>query len=329
MPAYKDSKRGTWYVKFRYKEWTGNQKDITKRGFSTKREALQWERNFLLQKSGSTDMTFKDFVSVYFKNRTPYIKESTTCTKENIVETKILPYFGEKKLRDITSTDVMQWQGAILREVNPKTGRKYSKSYLKTIHNQLSALFNHAVKFYGLTENPARTTGNMGTDKEIEMKYWTKEEYLLFADEMMDCPQAYYCFEVLYWTGIRLGELLALTPKDINLKEKTLTVSKSFQHVNGKDLITSPKTPQSNRTIKMPQFLCDELDDYINMQYDLNPDDRLFPVTKTFLHNKMRKGCAALGVEKIRLHDLRHSHVSLLINLGYDVVSIAKRVGHT
>ena len=69
MPAYKDAKKNTWYVKFRYKDWTGQNKEVMKRGFATKREALQWERNFMLEKSGSLDMTFADFVQVYLRDR--------------------------------------------------------------------------------------------------------------------------------------------------------------------------------------------------------------------------------------------------------------------
>lgn len=328
MSAYKDARRGTWYAKFQYKGWDNTRKWVTKRGFATKREALQWERDFLLQKSGSVDMSFQDFVQIYLQNRTPRLKESTALMKENVIETKILPYFGEHKLRDITATDIMQWQNTMLRHTNPSTGKPYSKSYLKTLHNQLSAIFNHAVKFYGLSENPARAVGNMGSDKGIEMKFWTTEEYLRFAEEMMDDPRAYYCFEVLYWCGIRVGEMLALTLNDIDLKKRTMRISKTYQRIHGKDIVTDPKTAKSNRTIKMSAFLCDEMSDYIGMQYDLQPGDRLFPVSKSYLHHKMQDGCKRLGINKIRLHDLRHSHVSLLISQGYSAVAIADRMGH-
>ena len=328
MSAYKDEKRGTWYVKVRYTDWTNETKQITKRGFATKREALQWEREFLLEKTGSLDMTFKDFVPMYLQNRIPRLKASTCLMKANIIDTKITPYFGGKKVRDITSADVMQWQNAMLRHRDDTTGEPYSKSYLKTLHNQLSAIFNHAVKFYGLKENPARVVGNMGSDKGTEMQFWTKDEYLLFAEEMMEDPKAYYAFETLYWTGIRLGELLALEVQDIDFKKRTMRISKTYQRIHGEDVITDPKTPKSKRVIKLPAFLCDELEDYINMQYDLQLSDRLFPITKSYLHHKLRSGCEKIGAKKIRIHDLRHSHVSLLISLGYSAVAIADRMGH-
>lgn len=152
----------------------------------------------------------------------------------------------------------------------------YSRSYLKTIHNQLSAVFNHA-GYYKLKENPAAIVGNMGSEKGIQMKYWTKEQYLAFAEAIMDEPRAYYAFQVLYWCGIREGEMLALTSKDLDLEKGTLSVTKTFQHLNGRDIVTEPKTPKSNRVIQMPDFLTQELRDYIRMQYDLRPNDRLFP----------------------------------------------------
>ncbi len=328
MPAYKDPEKNTWYVKFQYKDWTGQAKWVTKRGFKGKREALKWETSFKERLSGSTDMSFADFISVYKSNRSPRIKESTLQTKENILDTKILPFFGEKRLCDISSTDVIQWQNELLKYRDPKTKKPYSASYLKTVHNQLSAIFNHAVRFYGLKENPARAAGNMGSDKDIQMNFWTKDEYLRFSETTMETPLAYYCFEVLYWCGLREGELLALTPADVDLEAGTIRINKTFQHLKGKDIVTKPKTPNSNRTIHMPDFLRLELKDYMNMCYSLMPDDRLFPVSKNFLTCQMAKGCKKAGVKKIRIHDLRHSHVSLLIDLGYSAVAIAERVGH-
>lgn len=81
--------------------------------------------------------------------------------------------------------------------------------YLKTLHNQLSPIFNHAVKYYSLSQNPVAKVGNMGKAKSKEMLFWTKAEYAKFADSMMDKPMSFYAFEMLYWCGIREGELLA------------------------------------------------------------------------------------------------------------------------
>jgi len=155
---------------------------------------------------------------------------------------------------EIQSKEIITWQNEMINHKDKK-GDTYSPVYLKTLHNQLSAIFNHAVKFYGLHVNPAVKVGNMGKAKNKEMLFWTKDEYQKFADVMMDKPVSYYAFEMLYWCGIREGELLALTLKDFDFERKTVRINKSYQRLKGKDVITTPKTPKSNRVIKMPLFL--------------------------------------------------------------------------
>lgn len=144
----------------------------------------------------------------------------------------------------------------------------------------------------------------------------------------MDKPMSYYAFEMLYWCGLREGELLALTPADFDFEKRTVTINKSFQHLNGRDLITTPKTEKSNRTITLPKFLSDEMQDYLKLLYNVGYDDRMFPVTKSYLHREMDRGSKEAGVKRIRIHDIRHSHVSYLIDLGFSATAIADRVGH-
>lgn len=207
-------------------------------------------------------------------------------------------------------------------------GNPYSPVYLKTIHNQLSAIFNYAVRFYDLRSNPAAKAGNMGKAKNGEMLFWTKDEYEKFSFAIMDKPQSFYAFEMLYWCGIREGELLALTPADFDFDRKTVSINKSYQRLNKRDVITEPKTKKSNRVVQMPNFLVDEMKEYMSMLYGLNKNDRIFEFTKSYLYKEMKRGTQASGVKKIRVHDLRHSHVSLLIEMGYSAVAIADRVGH-
>lgn len=160
------------------------------------------------------------------------------------------------------------------------------------------------------------------------MDFWTKEEYLKFAEEMMDKPVSFYAFEMLYWCGIRLGELLALTIEDFDFEHRKLRINKSYQRIKRQDIITDPKTKKSIRTIEMPEFLCEEMQEYISMLYNIKPNERIFDISKSYLHHEMDRGSKAAGVKRIRIHDLRHSHVSLLIELGFTAVAIADRVGH-
>ncbi|BCK84026.1 phage integrase [Pusillibacter faecalis] len=327
MSVYKEPKTNTWRVIYRYTDWKGERKQSQKRGFPTKREALEWERTFLQQQTADLDMTFESFIVLYTADMKGRIKENTWGMKEHIIRTKLLPYFGKRKMCDIHSKEVMAWQNEMLNHRDEK-GKPYSPVYLKTLHNQLSAVFNHAVRHYNLKINPAAQVGNMGKAKGREMLFWTKAEYLKFAEAMMDKPLSYYAFEMLYWCGVREGELLALTPADFDFEKQTVTISKSYQRIKGRDVITDPKTPKSNRVIQMPSFLCDEMADYIKSLYAVEPTDRIFTVTKSYLHREMDRGAKEAGVKRIRIHDLRHSHISLLIDMGFTALAIADRVGH-
>ena len=327
MPIYKETKTNTWRVVFRYTNWRGQRKQSQKRGFSTKKEAQQWEREQMLKVNSDIDMTFASFVETYTADMKNRVKENTWHTKEHIIRTKLLPYFGDRKMAEIVPRDIIAWQNEMLKGKD-KNGRPYSPVYLKTLHNQLSSLFNHAVKYYGLRENPASKVGNMGKAQAKEMSFWTQEEYKKFSEEIMDKPLSFYAFEMLYWCGIREGELLALTPADFDFDKQTVSITKSFQRLNGMDIITDPKTPKSKRVIKLPDFLAEEMQDYIRQLYGIEKTDRLFDVTKSYLYREMIRGAEAAGVKRIRIHDLRHSHISLLIEMGFSAVAIADRVGH-
>lgn len=328
MPVYKNEKTNKWYVKVFYKNWKNEYKWTTKRGFNTKKEAIAWEREFQMTKAGDMSMRFGEFAKLYEEDIRPRIKESTYQTKSHIIETKVIPYFGDMRMCDITARDVMHWQNEMIGHRDPKTGKKYTQSYLKTLHNQLNAILNHAVRYYGLHKNEAHAAGVMGSSKTTTMDIWSKEEYLLFSEAMMENEEGYYCFEMLYWCGIREGEALALTKKDFDFKKREVSITKTYHRLSGRDLITDPKTPKSVRNVVMPDFLCEEMQDYFRMHPEMEDDVRIFSLTKEKLYKLMNYGCEKQGVKRIRVHDLRHSHVSMLINMGFTAVDIADRVGH-
>ena len=205
MSIHKDNATGKWRVVYRYTDWTGETHQSSKRGFPTKREAQMWERELLLKKEAKLDMTFESFYEIYVEDMQNRIRDNTWGTKTNIARTKILPYFGKRKIGEIEPRDIIAWQNELLAIRQPN-GKPYSASYLQKIHSQLSAIFNHAVNFYHLPSNPAQKAGNMGKEEHREMLFWTKEEYLKFAEAMMDKPLSYYAFEMLYWCGIREGD---------------------------------------------------------------------------------------------------------------------------
>lgn len=311
-----------WEVRVTYHDIYGKKKQGHKRGFKTKREATEWGNQFLERQQNSLDMTFASFWDVYRKDMAQRLRENTMRSKDYIVELKLLPYFGRKKMMDITAADIRKWQTELLKQ-------GYSQTYLKTINNQLSAIFNYAQKYYDLPRNPAKQAGSMGKGKAEEMNYWTQEEFDNFLEAVSDKPVSKYAFLTLYWTGVRIGELLALTVDDFDYEEKTLNINKSYQRIKGKDIITEPKTEKGKRVIALPEFLVEELKEYIDKLYGIMGTDRMFQFTKSYLEHEMIRGVKVSGVKKIRLHDLRHSHASLLINkLGASPQLVADRLGH-
>lgn len=332
MAVFKDKWNGykgqSWRVSCYYTDWQGNRKRHEKRGFATKKEAQEYEREFLAGARKDINMSFDTFLNLYMKDVKPRMKANSYETKQSIIDAHIRPYFKNKSLSDISATDILQWQNELLGK-RDEQGKAYSLVYLRTIQNHITAAFNHAVKYYDLPKNPCSVNRKMGKDQTKEMLFWTKAEYMRFIEVLKDKPISYYAFQILYWTGVRCGELLALTRKDFDLENKKMTVDESLQVIKGKIVITGPKTVKSNRVIDLPQFLCDEIEDYIESLYKLKDDTRLFPITKSFLHHELDRGCKASGVKRIRLHDLRHSSCALLINLGYSPVQIGERLGHT
>ena len=323
MPAYKDEKTGKWFAKFYYTNWQGIKKQKWKRGFATKKEALGFERDFLEQQSANPDMTFQNLYEIYMEDMAARLKQSTLLTKKAVLQTHILPFFGSKPINEIKASDVRRWQAKLMSSPN-----NYSQTYLKKINTELNSIINYAKRFYDLNTNPCGKAGTIGKTKAEEMDYWTYDEYIAFREGVKDKSLSYICFEVLYWTGMREGELLALSPADIDLDNKTISINRTYQRIEGKDVFTSPKTRKSKRKIPIPDFLCQELSDYIQSRYMLDADERLFPITKSYLSHEMIRGCKNTGVKKIRIHDIRHSHASLLINQGCDALMLADKLGH-
>lgn len=327
MSVTKDKKTGKWMSQIRIEDWTGKVIHKKKRGFDTKREALQWERNFIAQSSGSTGMGFKEFTEIYLNDLEQRLKATTIENKRYLIDLKITPFFGSRILEEIKATDVRKWQNT-LTSYRDDNGNPYSQTYLKTINNQLTAIFNYAVRYYGLKENPCHKAGSMGKKNADKMSFWTPEEFNRFLEVMKDRPMSYALFMTMYYTGIREGEILALTPEDIDLEQLTIRINKNFQQVKGETLITSPKTPKSTRVITMPVELKKCLEEYMAQCYEMQPTDRLFPVYKSWVVREMLYGEKKAGLKHIRVHDLRHSHASLLIEMGFSPLLVAERLGH-
>lgn len=199
MSAYKDKTQGTWYVSFRYIDWTGKKTQKLKRGFKTKKEALNYEKEFIRKTAADMKMEMNSFIQVYFEDKKNELKENSIRNKQHMMNKHIVPYFGTRKMNEITPAEIIQWQNTIQE-------KGYSKTYERMIQNQLNALFNHAQKIYNLKENPCKKVKKMGKSDANKLEFWTKAEYGSFIAGIEPESEDYLIFEILFWTGIREGD---------------------------------------------------------------------------------------------------------------------------
>jgi integrase len=254
-----------------------------------------------------------------------------------------LPFFSEYKINNIEPIDIIRWHNDREQYIS-KNGKKLSTAYLKKMHGQLSAIFNFAIKFYNLKRNPASIAGNFVEETEEikedviqQEQWWDVNQYQVFAEAAMDNDFYYHLFETLYWNGLRIGEALALRKKDFDFANKRLYVRgnssgrKCARNEEGKLIfsksITSPKNGKS-RCIQMFDSYAEEMEDFISRLYNLQDNDIIFNVAKRTVQNHWKSIWKKTNLPYMNLHGTRHSHVSLLFSLGFNVVQIAQRLGH-
>lgn len=329
MPAYKytlkDGKTIRWRAKFYVTDWTGTRKQICKRGFKTQREAKEYERLYLDQQNNTSNILFSSLVENYIEDMSHRLKPTTMENKQFIIKSKLLPYFGKMRVCDIDTLKIRKWQNELI-SYRDEEGNPFSQTYLKTVNNQLSAIMNYAVSHYRLSYNPCRAAGSMGKSNAEEMKIWTQAQYEQFS-KCIQKSSLKLAFDVLFYTGMRSGELLALTPADI-LPSKRIDINKNYAKVRGEELFLEPKTPKAKRCISIPDFLYDDILEYISKLYGIEEGDRIFYFSKYALEQEIKRIAIKTGLPPIRVHDLRHSHASMLIDMGVSPLEIAERLGH-
>lgn len=327
MPVYKNNARNNWYCSFYYTDWTGKKKRKKKEGFPSRKEARDYETTFLMQRSGSCDMTFESLANLYLDDCKNRCKPTSYYEKNYLIQNKILPYFKDMSVNEIKVSTVRFWQNELLSHQS-KVGKPYSNTYLKSIHVQLSAILNYGMRYYNLPSNPAAMCGSIGQKKSNAVNFWTIDEFHRFLSSLEGNSQTQLIFQLLFWTGIRSGELLALFPDSFDFDRNLLHITRNYCRFKGQDLFLTPKTVKSIRTITLPEFLCEAVRAYVLTLPAHRHNERLFPVSKHYLSTELKNGCKKANLKGIRVHDLRHSHASLLIELGYSPILIAERLGH-
>ena len=327
MSVYKDSNTGAWYCIFRYKDYNGKNIQKKKKGFKTKREAKEYELEFQTKVSGKSDMLFKSLAEMYFEDCKVRHRPAVYLREKYIFEHYVLPYFDKHRVKEITAGTIRTWQNEVLIP-------KYRPASIKTFNRFMTGIFNYGIRYCGLTENPVKMAGPIRypeSEEQTPIHFWTREQFEHFLS-FVKKPYLRLAFTMLFWTGIRNGELLGLRVCDVDLEHKEIHIVQNRVWVSAAgcpEFIQAPKTRSSRRVVGITDKLAEELKEYIDSMYHPEPTDLLFPnsgcsFTNQFLYYQKKNNITP----RIRLHDLRHSHASMLINLGVSPKAVADRLGH-
>lgn len=330
MPAYKkispSTGRASWFASFYYTDWTGKKRQKKKEGFDTRKAALEYERGFLEYLAIQPDIAFRVLVEKFMDDYKARRRHTTTVNKQYTIKKHLIPFFGDMPVNEITPATVREWQ-TMMKETTKSDGEHLAGTTLREAQVTLSSIFNFAVKFHGLKQNPVTVAGAISKAKSPIMNFWTVDQFRRFIAAVPEDDLHRAAFLVLFYTGIRRGELLALTPADFD--GETLSITKTYKRLLGQDIIQPPKTEKGNRKIFLPAFLGTLLQDVLARLGHPADNQRIFDSISAFsLRASLLKYAKAADVPAIRVHDLRHSHVALLIHEGFAPLVISERLGH-
>lgn len=320
---------GIYYFSVRIQDSLGNVKQIKKQSikWKKKKDAVEAEREFLNSVTFEPiTITYSKLLELFLDFKSSRIKKRSLSTYLEVNRLHIIPYFGNMRISSISKDQIRAWQNELI-------AKGFSNAYLSKIQTNFKHVllwgFNHDL----INKNPFTIEYAKREAKKKEMLFFTKEEFDQFASVITNETDN-LIFEILYWCGIRKGELQALTFNDVDFDNKTLRINKSFDNMNR--IVTTPKNNTAYREIYLSEFLIKKLMVYVNTCQKIagySKDLFLFGFDKhlsaTTLERRKNNYCKKAGVKQIRLHDFRHSHVSLLINNGINDFDIAKRLGHS
>ncbi|MEB6297566.1 site-specific integrase [Staphylococcus xylosus] len=333
---YKDAKRGTYYFRITYYDKTNTRQFITRKGFKQCKEAVIKCNEIMDEIEGIgkiNKLPFYKLVEEYIDWYSARRKASSLKSLKIHANNHLIPYFKSMDVFNMTTQDVMKFQNKKMKE-----GR--SGEYLKKMHVFLVSILNHAMKYHDLGRNVASLVGNYEIETKKRLNYWTLEQFNQFYEALPSIQQKLF-FKLLFYSGARKGEIRALKWEDVNFDDDYIHINKTDYHGE----VTAPKTKAATRDIYLPTHMMDDLRKYLiwykeNNIYKENyvlfgtffkalnesTIDRWFTSTLKVLDETLPDGET---FPRIVIHELRHSHASMLVNHGASPMIIAQRLGHS
>ena len=319
--SYEKDGSTLYYVTFYCKQWDGTNKKIKKMGFTRQADAARYEQEYRDRLAGSPAMTFAALCDRFLDDYRHHVRESTYVVGSSVIKNHLVPAFGPTPLNELTPVMIREWQNSQL------AAERFKPSTLARLHTILVVVLNFACKYFGLPQNPAVVAGGMGKQRAShDMRYWTREQFARFILSGLT-PEYIALYSTLFWTGCRIGECLALTAGDIDLEQGIMDINKTLSRTEHGYKVGPPKTANSRRKVSMPRPLVMILSDWIR-RTDAQENDRLFTKARDSCFTQLTRHAKKAGLPVIRLHDLRHSHASMLINLGTPPKVVQERLGH-
>lgn len=334
-------KTGKWSVRFKEKQ---NGKIVNKRlsGFATQEQA---EYAFLSYIGlGVGNRNFKDLVEEYFSQAQRSLRGSTIYNKKQVFNLHILPFFQDFKLQEVNKALIIEWRQELMAKKNAKNGKFLSIIYINSMRADLCAFYSYIEDRYDFTNIVKQIKPlKMNTECVQEMKFYDLDEFRKLLRAVNKCCSKrmrllyHSFFNMLYYTGARVGEILALSEADLDFCNGQINITKSLTRKTPKGIaykITSPKNKASIRKIAMPKNLILSLKKYIEWKQENNISEKFLfcgekPLGAYSYNLAFEKFRTSAKLKKIRIHDFRHSHASLLINLGANVTLVSRRLGHS
>ena len=327
MASYEQSKSSKlWSVRFR-EDTPNGVKNKRLSGFKTKKDAQAGYIRYMNEKpkvvaSTSDKLRFADLIRHYLSHTKTRVKSSSYYDIESKISTHIMPYFDDKFVDEVTPLDILEWQQTI---------DHYSYKYKSGLRTFLSSIYKFGDRYYDVKNIMPKVEPFRNLEKKKKMLFWTLDEFKTFIPHVTEFEFS-VLFRLLYITGCRKGEALALEWSDIDFKKRTVSITKNLTRKSAESTyaITTPKNASSDRVVDIPESLCTSLKTLKESQETgtfVFGDNK--PFAERTIDRRFAAACDLAGVPKIRIHDLRHSCASLLISKGISIVAVSQRLGHS